>query len=181
MRYTAYTPCFRSEAGSYGADVRGLIRQHQFDKVELVKFTTPEQSYDELETLTANAEACCSSSACRIARCCLHRRHGLRVGEDLRHRGVAAESEDVSRDFVLLQHGGVPGAAREHQFRPHGTGKAEFVHTLNGSGLAVGRTLIAILENYQQKDGSVVIPEALRPFMRGRESIRDRRSNRGDN
>ena len=116
LRYTAYTPCFRSEAGSYGADVRGLIRQHQFDKVELVKFTTPEQSYDELESLTRERRG--SAEAARAAvsdDAAVHRRHGLRVGEDLRHRGLAAEPEDLSRDLVVQQHRGVPGAPREHQ------------------------------------------------------------------
>ena len=116
LRYTAYTPCFRSEAGSYGQDVRGLIRQHQFDKVELVKLTTPEQSYDELEPLTANAEEVLKRLELPYRTdAAVHRRHGLRVREDLRHRGVAAEPEDVSRDFVLQQHRGVPGAPREHQ------------------------------------------------------------------
>ena len=119
LRYTAYTPCFRSEAGSYGADVRGLIRQHQFDKVELVKFTTPDQSYDELESLTSKrridpraARAAVSDDAP------VHRRHGICVGEDLRHRGLAAEPADVSRDLVVQQHRGVPGAACEHQVPP---------------------------------------------------------------
>ena len=153
--------------------MRGLIRQHQFDKVELVKFTTPEQSYDELEALTANAEEVLKRLELpyRTMRA-LHRRHGLRVGQDLRHRGVAAEPEDLPRDLVVLA-----TARRSRRGAPtsssgrSGTGKAEFVHTLNGSGLAVGRTLIAMLENYQQKDGSVVIPAALRPFMGGREVI----------
>ncbi len=119
LRYTAYTPCFRSEAGSYGADVRGLIRQHQFDKVELVKFTTPEQSYDELEALTLNAEEILKRLELpyRTMRP-LHRRHGLCRSEDLRHRGVAAEPEDVSRDFILQQHRSIPGAPREHQVPP---------------------------------------------------------------
>ena len=116
IRYTAYTPCFRSEAGSYGQDVRGLIRQHQFDKVELVKLTTPEQSYDELEI--ADGERRGSAEAPRAAvpdDAALHRRHGVRVGEDLRHRSVAAEPEDLSRDLVVQQHRGVPGAPRQHQ------------------------------------------------------------------
>ena len=116
IRYTAYTPCFRSEAGSYGQDVRGLIRQHQFDKVELVKFTTPEQSYDELESLTANAEEVLKRLELpyRTMLLCTGDM-GFAVGEDLRHRSVAAEPEDVSRDLVLQQHRGVPGAPREHQ------------------------------------------------------------------
>ena len=121
IRYTAYTPCFRSEAGSYGQDVRGLIRQHQFDKVELVKFTTPEQSYDELERLTANAEEVLKRLELpyRTMLLCT-RRHGIRVGENLRHRGVAAEPADLPRDLVLQQHRGVPGAPREHQVSPGG-------------------------------------------------------------
>ena len=165
IRYTAYTPCFRSEAGSHGQDVRGLIRQHQFDKVELVKFATPEQSHAELRI--ARGECRRSAQAPRAAvphGAALHGRHGLRVSEDLRHRGVAPQPEHVSRDLVLQQHRVVPGTARKHQFRPNGAGKPEYVHTLNGSGLAVGRTLIAILENYQQADGSIVIPTALRPW-----------------
>ena len=116
IRYTAYTPCFRSEAGSYGQDVRGLIRQHQFDKVELVKLTTPEQSYDELEALTANAEEVLKRLELpyRTMLLCTGDM-GFAVGEDLRHRSVAAEPEDLPRDLVLQQHRGVPGAAREHQ------------------------------------------------------------------
>ena len=173
IRYTAYTPCFRSEAGSYGQDVRGLIRQHQFDKVELVKLTTQEHSYDELEKLTENAEDGAETPRASVPEsAALHRRHGVRVGQDVRHRGLAAEPEGLSRNLVLQQHGGLPGTARQHQVPvPAEAGKTEFVHTLNGSGLAVGRTLIAILENYQQKDGSIVIPTALRPYMDGRERI----------
>ena len=121
FHYTAYTPCFRSEAGSYGADVRGLIRQHQFDKVELVKFTTPDQSYDELEALTANAEEVLKRLELPYRTMVLcDRGSGLCVGEDLRHRSVAAEPEDVSRDLLLQQHRGVPGAPREHQVPSRG-------------------------------------------------------------
>ena len=116
IRYTAYTPCFRSEAGSYGADVRGLIRQHQFDKVELVKFTTPEQSYDELEALTANAEEVLKRLELPYRTVCLCTGDmGFAVGEDLRHRGVAAEPEDLPRDLVVLELRGLPGAAGQHQ------------------------------------------------------------------
>ena len=104
IKYTAYTPCFRSEAGSYGADVRGLIRQHQFDKVELVKFATPETSYDELESLTAQRRARAAAARAAVShRGAVHRRHGLLGGEDLRHRSVAAEPEDLSRDLVVLE------------------------------------------------------------------------------
>ena len=116
FRYTAYTPCFRSEAGSYGADVRGLIRQHQFDKVELVKFTTPEQSYDELESLTRNAEEVLRRLELPFRTMALSTGDlGFAVRQDVRHRGLAAESEDVSRDFVLQQYGSVSGATGEHQ------------------------------------------------------------------
>src|SRR3954452_14172861 len=172
LRYTAYTPCFRSEAGSYGADVRGLIRQHQFDKVELVKFTTPEQSYDELESLTSNAESI-------LKRLELPYRSGALCTGDLGF--AAAKTYDIEvwlasqkqyREISSCSNTEAFQARRANiKFRPAGTGKAKFVHTLNGSGLAVGRTLIAILENYQQQDGTVVVPPALRPYMDGRELI----------
>jgi seryl-tRNA synthetase len=172
LRYTAYTPCFRSEAGSYGQDVRGLIRQHQFDKVELVKVTTPEQSYEELESLTANAEEV-------LKRLELPYRTVLLCTGDI---GFAAAktydievwlpSQNAYREISSCSNTEAFQARRTNiKFRSGGTGKTEFVHTLNGSGLAVGRTLIAILENYQQKDGSVAIPPALRPYMDGREII----------
>jgi seryl-tRNA synthetase len=172
LRYTAYTPCFRSEAGSYGADVRGLIRQHQFDKVELVKFTTPEQSYDELEALTRNAEEI-------LKRLELPYRTMLLSTGDLGFASaktydieVWLPSQKTYREISSCSNTEAFQARRANiKFRPAGSGKAEFVHTLNGSGLAVGRTLIAILENYQQQDGSVVIPEALRPYMGGVEKI----------
>jgi seryl-tRNA synthetase len=172
IRYTAYTPCFRSEAGSYGQDVRGLIRQHQFDKVELVKVTTPEGSYEELESLTANAEEV-------LKRLELPYRTMLLCTGDLGF--AAAKTYDIEvwlpsqatyREISSCSNTEAFQARRANiKFRAAGTGKAEFVHTLNGSGLAVGRTLIAILENYQQQDGSVVVPPALRPYMDGREII----------
>jgi seryl-tRNA synthetase len=172
IRYTAYTPCFRSEAGSYGQDVRGLIRQHQFDKVELVKLTTPEQSADELEQLTANAEEV-------LTRLELPYRTMLLCSGDMGF--AAAKTYDIEvwlpgqqtyREISSCSNTEAFQARRANiKFRPAGTGKAEFVHTLNGSGLAVGRTLVAILENGQQKDGSVLIPNALRPYMDGRERI----------
>jgi seryl-tRNA synthetase len=175
IRYTAYTPCFRSEAGSYGADVRGLIRQHQFDKVELMTFTTPEQSYDEHERLTANAETV-------LQRLELPYRTMLLCSGDLGF--AAAKTYDIEvwlpgqnsyREISSCSNTEAFQARRANiKFRPQGTGKAELVHTLNGSGLAVGRTLIAILENYQQADGTVAIPEALRPYMDGRDVIRKR-------
>jgi seryl-tRNA synthetase len=172
MRFTAYTPCFRSEAGSYGADVRGLIRQHQFDKVELVKFTTPDQSFDELETLTANAEEV-------LKRLDLPYRTVLLSTGDMGFASaktydieVWLPSQKTYREISSCSNTMAFQARRANiKFRPHGTGKVEYVHTLNGSGLAVGRTLIAILENYQQNDGSVTIPPALRPYMGGLEVI----------
>ena len=172
LKFTAYTPCFRSEAGSYGADVRGLIRQHQFDKVELVKFTTPEASYDELEALTADAERI-------LRRLGLPYRTVLLCTGDMGFASaktynieVWLPSQDTYREISSCSNTEAFQARRASiKFRSGGTGKAEFVHTLNGSGLAVGRTLIAILENYQQKDGSIVIPEVLRPYMRGLEVI----------
>jgi len=175
IRYTAYTPCFRSEAGSYGQDVRGLIRQHQFDKVELVALTTPEHSYEELERLTANAEQV-------LKRLELPYRTMMLCTGDL---GFAAAktydievwlpSQNTYREISSCSNTESFQARRANiKFRPNGSGKAEFVHTLNGSGLAVGRTLIAILENYQQKDGSVTVPPALRPYMDGREVIERR-------
>jgi seryl-tRNA synthetase len=172
LRYTAYTPCFRSEAGSYGADVRGLIRQHQFDKVELMSFTTPEQSYDELERLTGHAE--------RVLQLLeLPYRTVLLCTGDMGFASaktydieVWLPSQKTYREISSCSNTEAYQARRASiKYRPGGTGKADFVHTLNGSGLAVGRTLIAIMENYQQKDGSIVIPDALRPFMGGQERI----------
>ena len=172
LRYTAYTPCFRSEAGSYGADVRGLIRQHQFDKVELVKFSHPDQSYDELESLTRNAEAI-------LERLGLPYRTVLLCTGDMGFASaktydieVWLPSQKTYREISSCSNTEAFQARRANiKFRPGGGGKAEFAHTLNGSGLAVGRTLIAILENYQQPDGSVVVPDALRPYMGGVEVI----------
>ncbi len=173
LRYTAYTPCFRSEAGSYGQDVRGLIRQHQFDKVELMIFSTPEESYNELERLTSNAEEV-------LKRLDLPYRTMLLSTGDMGFASaktydieVWLPSQNTYREISSCSNTEAFQARRANvKYRPAGTGKAELVHTLNGSGLAVGRTLIAILENYQQEDGSVVIPEALRPFMDGPNVIR---------
>ena len=172
LKYTAYTPCFRSEAGSYGADVRGLIRQHQFDKVELVKITTPEQSHDELERLTRDAETV-------LERLELPYRRVLLCTGDMGFASaktfdieVWLPSQQTYREISSCSNTEAFQARRAGiKYRPDGSGKAQFVHTLNGSGLAVGRTLIAILENGQQADGSVVIPEALRTFMGGMERI----------
>jgi seryl-tRNA synthetase len=173
IRYTAYTPCFRSEAGSYGQDVRGLIRQHQFDKVELVKLTTPEQSYEELERLTADAEEV-------LRRLELPFRTMLLCTGDTSF--ASAKTYDIEvwlpsqkgyREISSCSNTEAFQARRANiKFRAGGSGKAEFVHTLNGSGLAVGRTIIAILENCQEKDGSVVIPPVLRPYMGGIDVIK---------
>ncbi len=172
LRYAAYTPCFRSEAGSYGKDVRGLIRQHQFNKVELVHVTTPETSYEALEELTVNAE--------RVLR-----------HLELPYRVVTLATGDMgfsaAKTYDLEVWLPAQGAYREIsscsnceafqarrmslRYRPQAGGKPRFAHTLNGSGLAVGRTLVAILENHQRADGTVAIPEALRPWMGGLEAI----------
>jgi seryl-tRNA synthetase len=172
IRYTAYTPCFRSEAGSYGADVRGLIRQHQFDKVELMVFTAPEESYNELERLTGNAEEV-------LKRLELPYRTVLLCSGDMGF--ASAKTYDIEvwlpgqqtyREISSCSNTEAFQARRANiKFREGGTGKAEYAHTLNGSGLAVGRTLIAILENYQEEDGSVTIPAVLRPYMDGLERI----------
>jgi seryl-tRNA synthetase len=170
--FTAYTPCFRKEAGSYGKDTRGLIRQHQFNKVELVKYTLPENSGVELEKLLANAEVVLQRLELpyRVVDLCTGdlgfsatRTFDIEVwlpGQDT-YREISSCSN--CRDFQARR--------ANIRFRREKGAKPEFVHTLNGSGLAVGRTLIAILENYQQADGSVIVPEALRPYMRGLEKI----------
>ena len=172
LKYTLYTPCFRSEAGSYGADVRGLIRQHQFDKVELVKFSAPETSYDELEGLTADAERVLQLLGLpyrTVLLCTGDMGFSAAKTYDIE---VWLPSQKTYREISSCSNCEAFQARRAAiRYRPDGSGKAEFVHTLNGSGLAVGRTWIAIVENYQQADGSIVIPEALRPFMGGREII----------
>ena len=175
IRYAAYTPCFRSEAGSYGADVRGLIRQHQFDKVELMAFTTPDASYDELERLTGNAEEVLKRLELpyrTVALCTGDMGFQSAKTYDIE---VWLPSQGVYREISSCSNAEAFQARRANvKFRADGKGKPEFAHTLNGSGLAVGRTLIAILENFQQADGSVVVPVALRPFMDGRDVIRAR-------
>ena len=164
FRYTAYTPCFRSEAGSYGADVRGLIRQHQFDKVELVKFTTPEQSYDELDSLTRNAEEVLRRLELPFRTMALSTGDLGFASAKTYNIEVWLPSQKTYREISSCSNTEAFQARRANiKFRRDGTGKAEFVHTLNGSGLAVGRTLIAILENNQQNDGSVIVPQVLRP------------------
>jgi seryl-tRNA synthetase len=179
--YTAYTPCFRREAGSYGKDTRGLIRQHQFNKVELVKFARPEDSYEELEKLTQNAEE-------------VLRRLGLPYRVIVLCAGDMGFSAAKTYDIEVW----LPGQSRYREisscsnfedfqarrgnirYKPRGGKKTELVHTLNGSGLAVGRTVVAILENFQQSDGTVIIPEALRKYMGGAERIEPRRQGTED-
>ena len=173
LKYTAYTPCFRSEAGSYGADVRGLIRQHQFHKVELVKFALPEQSYDELEAMVANAERVLQLLELpyrTMLLCTGDMGFGSAKTYDIE---VWLPSQQTYREISSCSNTEAVQARRaEIRVRREGEKRSEFAHTLNGSGLAVGRTLIAVLENYQQRDGSIVIPEVLRPYMRGLEVIR---------
>ncbi len=172
LYYTSHTPCFRKEAGSYGKDVKGLIRQHQFNKVELVKFVSPENSYEELDALTANAEE-------------VLKRLGLPYRVVTLCTGDLGFSSAKTFDIEVW----LPGQAKYREisscsnfedfqarraqirYKPEGGGKPRYVHTLNGSALAVGRTLVAVLENYQQEDGSVVVPEALRPYMGGLERL----------
>jgi seryl-tRNA synthetase len=168
----AYTPCFRSEAGSYGKDVRGIIRQHQFQKVEMVKFAKPEESFEELEKLTSNAETILEKLGLpyrRMLLCTADMGFGSAKTYDLEvwlpGQGLYREISSCS-NFEAFQ------ARRANiRYRPQGKGKSEFLHTLNGSGLATGRTWVAILENYQQEDGSVRIPEVLVPYMGGQTVI----------
>jgi seryl-tRNA synthetase len=168
LSYAAYTPCFRKEAGSYGKDTRGLIRQHQFNKVELVKFSAPETSYDELEKLTRNAEEVLRRLGIpyRVVMLCtadlgFSAAKTYDLESWLPGQGVYKEISSCS-NFEDFQ------ARRANiRYRPKGKKGTEFVHTLNGSGLAVGRTLVSLLENYQQEDGTVLIPEALRSYMGG--------------
>lgn len=170
--YSAFTPCFRSEAGSYGKDTKGLIRQHQFNKVELVRFVLPENSYQELELLLGHAETV-------LQRLGLHYRVVTLCSGDLGFS--AAKTYDLEvwlpgqnkyREISSCSNFEDFQARRSNiRYKPKQGKKNTFVHTLNGSGLAVGRTLVAILENYQQKDGSVLIPKALQPYMQGRETI----------
>jgi seryl-tRNA synthetase len=177
IHYVAYTPCFRSEAGSYGKDTRGLIRQHQFNKVELVKFCRPENSWEELERLTNDAEDILKrlDLPYRVVSLCTGdigfssaKTYDLEVwlpGQNL-YREISSCSSFT--DFQARR--------AEIRFKRKGATGTELVHTLNGSGLAVGRTLVAVLENYQQKDGSVIVPEALVPYMGGTTVIKSRES-----
>jgi len=170
--YTAYTPCFRREAGSYGKDVRGLIRQHQFNKVELVKFTKPENSYDELEKLLSDAEEVLKRLKLpyRVVNLCTGdlgfsaaKTYDIEVWLPGQNTFKEISSCSNFEDFQARR--------AKIRYRLSGKSKTEYVHTLNGSGLAVGRTLVAILENYQQADGSVMIPEVLRHYLYGVERI----------
>jgi seryl-tRNA synthetase len=166
--YAAYTPCFRSEAGSYGKDTRGLIRQHQFNKVELVKFTLPETSYDELEKLLQNAEEILKRLELPyqvVSLCTGDMGFSSAKTYDIE---VWLPGQNLYREISSCSNFEDFQARRANiRFRREGKSKTELVHTLNGSGLAVGRTLVAVLENYQQADGSVLIPDALRPYMGG--------------
>ena len=177
LYYTAYTPCFRKEAGSYGKDTRGLIRQHQFNKVELVKFSKPENSYDELEKLLSNAEEVLKRLKLpyRVVNLCTgdlgfsaSKTYDIEVWlpgqETFKEISSCSNFEDFQARRAKIR------------YRISGKSKTEYVHTLNGSGLAVGRTLVAILENYQQGDGSVMIPEVLRPYLYGVDRIIKRKS-----
>jgi seryl-tRNA synthetase len=172
VKHVAYTACFRAEAGAAGRDTRGLIRQHQFDKVELVKFVRPETSYDELASLVADAQSVLEilELPYRVTMMCTGdvgfsaaKKYDLEVWMPSYNRYVEISS---CSNFEAFQ-----ARRADIKFRPAPGAKAEFVHTLNGSGLAVGRTIAALLENWQQADGSVVIPERLRPFMGGLEAI----------
>ena len=172
IKYVAYTPCFRSEAGSYGKDVRGLIRQHQFNKVEMVKFAEPETSYDELESMVRNAEGVLQRLELpyRVVELCTGdigfasaKTYDLEVWLPGQNAYREISSCSNCEDFQARR--------ANIRYRKEKKGRPIFVHTLNGSGLAVGRTLVAVLENYQQKDGSVTVPEALRPYMGGLERI----------
>lgn len=170
--YTAFSPCFRREAGSYGRDVKGLIRQHQFNKVELIKIAKPENSYEELEKMVLNAEEVLKKLGLpyRVVQLCTGdigfgaaKTYDIEVWLPFQNKYREISSCSNTEDFQARRMG--------LKYRPAGNKKSEFVHTLNGSGLAVGRTLLAILENYQQEDGSILVPEALRPYLGGISAI----------
>ena len=176
LYYTAYTPCFRKEAGSYGKDTRGLIRQHQFNKVELVKFSKPESSYEELEKLLSNAEEVLKRLKLpyRVVTLCTgdlgfsaSKTYDIEVWLPGQNTFKEISSCSNFEDFQARR--------AKIRYRASGKSKTEYVHTLNGSGLAVGRTLVAILENYQQADGSVIVPEVLRSYLYGVERIEKRK------
>jgi seryl-tRNA synthetase len=173
LYYTAYTPCFRREAGAYGRDVRGMLRQHQFDKVEMVKISSPETSYDELEKLTDNAEEVLRALGIPHRTICLctgdmgfgaSKTYDVEVWLPSQHKYREISSCSNCEDFQARR--------MNTRFRPADGGKPRFVHTLNGSGIAIGRALIAVLENFQREDGSIGIPEVLVPYMGGVTEIR---------
>src|ERR1700693_5938230 len=172
---TAYTPCFRSEAGSYGKDVRGIIRQHQFQKVELVKFSRPENSYDELEKLTHHAEKVLQKLELPYRKVLLCAGDTGAASSKTYDLEVWLPGQGLYREISSCSNFEAYQARRANiRYKPQGKNKTELVHTLNGSGLAIGRTWLAILENYQQADGSVRIPKALQPYMGGEEVIERR-------
>ena len=175
--YTAFTPCFRSEAGSYGKDTRGLIRQHQFNKVELVKFSRPEASYEELEKLLGNAEAILQELGLHyrvITLCTGDMGFSSAKTYDIE---VWLPGQNTYREISSCSNFEDFQARRANiRYRRKGQSRTDFVHTLNGSGLAVGRTLVAVLENYQQEDGTVLIPPPLRPYLGNVEKIERRSS-----
>ncbi|HYS92295.1 MAG TPA: serine--tRNA ligase [Candidatus Acidoferrales bacterium] len=175
-RYTALTPSYRREAGTYGKDMKGIYRQHQFDKVELVKITTPGQSYEELESMVANAEEVLRRLELPyrvVERCTGDVGFSSAKGYDIEVWRPALEKyTEISSCSNYADFG---GRRVDIRFRPEGGGRPEFCHTLNGSGLAVGRTLIAVLENYQESDGSVAIPKVVQPYMGGLERIEPKR------
>jgi len=172
ISYCAFTPCFRSEAGSYGKDTKGMIRQHQFHKVELVKFAHPDNSYNELEKLTRDAERILEYLNLPYRRVTLSTGDMSFSSAKTYDLEVWLPSQSLYREISSCSNFEDFQARRAQiRFKPKGGGKTRFVHTLNGSGLAVGRTVVAILENYQRKDGSVVIPEVLRKYLNGAEII----------
>jgi seryl-tRNA synthetase len=171
MKLTAHTPCFRSEAGSAGRDTRGMIRQHQFDKVEMVQIVHPEQSYEALEQMTGHAEAILQKLGLpyRVMLLCSgDMGFGAAKTHDLE---VWLPAQDTYREISSVSNMEAFQARRMQARFRNAQGKVELVHTLNGSGLAVGRTLVAVLENYQNADGSVTVPQALRPYLGGTEKL----------
>ena len=174
-RYTAFTPCYRREAGTYGKDMKGIFRNHQFDKVELVKLTTPAQGYDELESMVREAETVLQRLELPyrvVERCAGDVGFSAAKGYDLEvWLPGQGKYREISSCSTYADFG---GRRVDIRFKPEGGGKPEFCHTLNGSGLAVGRTVIAVLENYQNADGTVTIPPALRPYVPGLDRLTPR-------
>ena len=181
IRYTAFTPCFRSEAGSYGKDTRGLIRQHQFNKVELVKFASPEASYDELEGMLKDAETVLQRLELPyqvIELCTGDLGFAAAKTYDIE---IWMPAQSVYREISSCSNCEDFQSRRANiRFRRKGKKGTQLVHTLNGSGVAVGRAFAALLENFQQEDGSVILPEALRPYMNGLERLAKKEPGRSD-